>query len=137
MIPAPRRKMPVSGFAALGAAELHINPEELFSATPVAPWRASENVAYSVPFKMEMLRKWFEGNVISVPVFALDRKANASQLFNFRLPVKSPAVPLPIAKDAAPRREMPVSAFQFTTPPEGMFMVPAVGAILIPLPAAS
>ena len=31
-------------------------------------------------------------------------------LLNDRLPVKSPAVPLPIARDAAPRREMPLSS---------------------------
>jgi len=42
---------------------------------------------------------------------------------SFRLPEKSPAAPLPIAKEATPRREMPESEFQPMTVPEGLLSV--------------
>jgi len=42
---------------------------------------------------------------------------------NFKLPVKSPAVPLPIATLAAPRREIPVSFVPTTAPSQGMTCV--------------
>src|SRR5208282_3337701 len=54
--------------------------------------------------------------------------------FNFKLPVKSPAVPLPMAKDAAPRRDKPVSEFQSSTCPLGIVMLPP-DVIVAALPA--
>ena len=45
--------------------------------------------------------------------------ALATKVVQVRVPVTSPAVPLPIAKDAAARREMPVSVDHSKTAVEG------------------
>jgi hypothetical protein len=62
-------------------------------------------------------------------------------LLKLRLPVVSLAVPLPIAKDAAPRREMPESGVATPEEPQvnGMFsemIIFAVGAIVTLVDAA-
>src|SRR5208282_6037203 len=54
--------------------------------------------------------------------------------FNFRLPVKSPAVPLRKARLAAPRRLMSESEFQSSTCPLGIVMLPP-DVIVAALPA--
>src|SRR5208282_1491397 len=54
--------------------------------------------------------------------------------FNFKEPVKSPAVPLPTARDAAPRRLMSESEFQSSTCPLGIVMLPP-DVIVAALPA--
>jgi hypothetical protein len=55
----------------------------------------------------------------AVPTDPEDTPPTAVRVVSFKLPVKSPAVPLPIAKDAALRREMPVSVDHSKTAVEG------------------